>query len=160
MDANALEALNHSLECDLKQQVWECELEDHKWAQYVLGMAKRDLTHELHFYLYPQHKASRYVQLAQVLRTRGWSAPHGRTVCLTSNGYNARLKCIRVVRKSQARTVCQPRLDGPGLVNMRCKSTDYIEQHGRTVHQPWSDCPPLGYLLSRQKTRTDHSTKA
>jgi hypothetical protein len=50
-DANALHLLNHSLECDLKQQVWEFELEDHKWAQCMLGVAKRALTHELHFYL-------------------------------------------------------------------------------------------------------------
>jgi hypothetical protein len=51
MDANALEPLNHSLECNLKQRVWEFELEDHKWAQCVLGTAKGALTHELHFYL-------------------------------------------------------------------------------------------------------------
>jgi hypothetical protein len=51
MDANALEALNHSLECNLKQEVCEFELEDHKCAQCMLGMAKRALTHELHFYL-------------------------------------------------------------------------------------------------------------
>jgi hypothetical protein len=30
MDANALEPLSHSLECNLKQQVSEFELEDHK----------------------------------------------------------------------------------------------------------------------------------
>jgi hypothetical protein len=29
----------------------ESELEDHKWAQCVQGMAKRGLTHELPFYL-------------------------------------------------------------------------------------------------------------
>jgi hypothetical protein len=51
MDANALEPLNHSLECNLKQRVREFELEDHKWAQWMLGMVKRAITHELHFYL-------------------------------------------------------------------------------------------------------------
>jgi hypothetical protein len=51
MDENALETLNLLLECNLKQSVWESELEDHKWAQCVQGMAKRDLTHELPFYL-------------------------------------------------------------------------------------------------------------
>jgi hypothetical protein len=30
MDANALEALSHWLECNLKQRVWEFELEDYK----------------------------------------------------------------------------------------------------------------------------------
>jgi hypothetical protein len=51
MDANALGTLNLSLECNLKQGVWENEWKDHKWAQYVQGMAKRALTHELPFYL-------------------------------------------------------------------------------------------------------------
>jgi hypothetical protein len=51
MDANSLGALNLSLECNLKQGVWENEWEDHKWAQSVQGMAKRALTHELPFYL-------------------------------------------------------------------------------------------------------------
>jgi hypothetical protein len=75
MDANALEALNHSLECNLKQRVWEFELNEHKWAKCVLGMAKEP-SHMSSTYIYsPQHKASRYVQLAQVLRTRGRSVP-------------------------------------------------------------------------------------
>jgi hypothetical protein len=51
MDISALGPLNHSLECNLKQRVWEFKLEDHKWAQCVLWMAKRALTHELLFYL-------------------------------------------------------------------------------------------------------------
>jgi hypothetical protein len=51
MDANALGTLNLSLECNLKQRVWESELEDHKWAQCMQGMAKLALTHELPFYL-------------------------------------------------------------------------------------------------------------
>jgi hypothetical protein len=32
------------------------------------------------------HISNRYVQLAQLLRTHGRSAPLGRTVCRTSNG--------------------------------------------------------------------------
>jgi hypothetical protein len=51
MDANALGTLNLSLECNLKQRVWESELEDHNWAQCMQEMAKRALTHELPFYL-------------------------------------------------------------------------------------------------------------
>jgi hypothetical protein len=46
--SNALGALNHSLECNLKQEVWEIELEDYKC---MLGMVNVTLTHELHFYL-------------------------------------------------------------------------------------------------------------
>jgi hypothetical protein len=53
----------------------------------------------------PQHKPSHYVQLAHVLRTRGRSAPHGRTVHHTNNGYNDRLKLVSAIKKSQARTV-------------------------------------------------------
>jgi hypothetical protein len=34
----------------------------------------------------PPHNSNRYVQLAQFLRTRGRSAPLGRTVRRTSNG--------------------------------------------------------------------------
>jgi hypothetical protein len=49
-----------------------------------------------------QHKASRYVQLAHILRTRGRSAPYVRTVCRTSNIYNSRLKPVSAFRKSQA----------------------------------------------------------
>jgi hypothetical protein len=33
----------------------------------------------------PPHISNRYVQLAQFLRTRGWSAPLGRIVRRTSN---------------------------------------------------------------------------
>jgi hypothetical protein len=47
----------------------------------------------------PQHIYSRYVQLAQFLRTRGRSAPYGRTVRCTSNNYIDRLKPVKVVRK-------------------------------------------------------------
>jgi hypothetical protein len=82
------------------------------------------------------------MQLAHVLRTRGWSAPHGGTVRCTSNGYNDRLKLVSGVRKSQARMVRQPRPDGPGPVNMKYQSTDQFEQHRRTVRQPWSDGLP------------------
>jgi hypothetical protein len=42
---------------------------------------------------------SRYVQLAQLLRTRRRSAPYGRTVRRTSNDYIDRLKPVRAVRK-------------------------------------------------------------
>jgi hypothetical protein len=66
----------------------------------------------------PQHKHRRYVQLAQLLRTRGWSALHGRTVRRTNNGYIDRLKPLRAVRKSQGRTVRPPGPDGPGPVNL------------------------------------------
>jgi hypothetical protein len=48
----------------------------------------------------PQHKPSRYVQLAQVLRTRRRSAPHGWTVRRTSNDYKDRLKHVRCQKKS------------------------------------------------------------
>jgi hypothetical protein len=41
------------------------------------------------------------VQLVQVLRTSGQSAPHGRTVRRTSNGYKERLKPVSAVRKNQ-----------------------------------------------------------
>jgi hypothetical protein len=51
IDANALEDLNLSLKCNLKKNVRESELEDHKCAQCVIGMAKRALTHEHPFYL-------------------------------------------------------------------------------------------------------------
>jgi hypothetical protein len=43
----------------------------------------------------PQLKPSRYVQLAQLLRSRGRCAPHVRTVRRTSNGYKDRLKPVR-----------------------------------------------------------------
>jgi hypothetical protein len=66
----------------------------------------------------PQLKPSRYVQLAQLLRTRGLSAPYGRTVRCTSNGYKNCLKPINTVRKSQVRMVCSPGLDDPGPVNL------------------------------------------
>jgi hypothetical protein len=52
IDANALGTLNLSIECNSKQRVCESELEDHKYAQYVLGMAERALTQEHPFYLY------------------------------------------------------------------------------------------------------------
>jgi hypothetical protein len=74
-----------------------------------------------------QHKPSRYVQLAHVLRTRGRSASYGRTVCRTSNGYKDRLKLASAVEKSQTWTIHPPRPDGPGPVNMKCESTDQFE---------------------------------
>jgi hypothetical protein len=81
------------------------------------------------------------VQLAQVLCTHGLSAPQGRTVCRTSNGYKVRLKPISAVRKSQARTVRPPGPDGPGPINMEYHSTGQLKQPERTVHQPWPDGP-------------------
>jgi hypothetical protein len=74
-----------------------------------------------------QHKTSHYVQLAQILRTRGLSVPYGRMVHRTSNGYNAHLKPVSAVRKNQAQTVCQPRPNSPGPVKKKCQSTDQIE---------------------------------
>jgi hypothetical protein len=71
----------------------------------------------------PQLKPSRYVQLAQLLRTRGESAPHGRMVRRTSNNYKGRLKPVSAVRKSQARTVHPPRPDSPGPINLEYQST-------------------------------------
>jgi hypothetical protein len=50
-------------------------------------------------FIAPQHICSRYVQLAQFLRTRGRSAPYGRTVRRTNNDYIDRLKPVRAVRK-------------------------------------------------------------
>ena len=100
----------------------------------------------------PQHKPSHYVQLAHVLRTRGQSAPHGRIVRHTTNRYNDHLKHVSAIRKSQAQTVRQPRPDAPGPVNLKCQSTNHIEQDGRIVRQPWSDCPPLGASIIRAKT--------
>jgi hypothetical protein len=47
----------------------------------------------------PELKHSRYVQLAQVLRMRGRSTPHGRTIRCTSNDYKDRLKFVSAVRK-------------------------------------------------------------
>ena len=84
------------------------------------------------------------MQLAQLLRTRGESAPHGRMVRHTSNNYKGRLKPVSAVRKSQAGTVRQPKPDGPGPVNLKCQSTDHIEQHGRTVRPSLPYGLPLG----------------
>jgi hypothetical protein len=75
------------------------------------------------------------VQLAHVLRTRGRSAPYGRTFPRTSNDYKDRLKHVSAVRKSQARTVRPPRLDGLGPVNMNYQTTYQFKQPGRTVRQ-------------------------
>jgi hypothetical protein len=108
----------------------------------------------------PQHKTSHYVQLAHVLRTRGRFTPYGRTIRRTSNDYNSRLKRVRAIRKSQALTVHLSRPDGPGPVNMRCQSTDYIEHHGRTIRQPWPDCPPLDHVLPSQNPRIVRSTRS
>jgi hypothetical protein len=53
------------------------------------------------------------MQLAQVLRTRGRSAPYGWMVRRTSNDYKDCLKPVGAVRKSQARMVRALRPDGP-----------------------------------------------
>jgi hypothetical protein len=50
-------------------------------------------------FIAPQHICSRYVQLAQLLRTCERSAPYGRTVRRTNNDYIDRLKPVRAVRK-------------------------------------------------------------
>ena len=96
----------------------------------------------------PQLKPSRYVQLAQLLRTRGRCALHVRMVRRTSNGYKDHLKPVSAIRKSQARTVRPPRSDGLGPVNMKYQSTNQFKQHGRTVRQPWSDGPHQDHILS------------
>jgi hypothetical protein len=81
-------------------------------------------------------------------------------VCRTSNDYNSCLKPLSAVKKKiQVWTFCQPRSDGLGPANMKCQSTNYIEQHGRTVCQPWPDCLPLDHILSGQKPQTVRSTK-
>jgi hypothetical protein len=66
----------------------------------------------------PPHISNCYVQLAQLLRTRERSVPYGRMVRRTSNDYNSCLKHVIAVRKCQARTVRQPRLDGLGPSNI------------------------------------------
>jgi hypothetical protein len=54
-------------------------------------------------FIAPQNMCSCYVQLAQILRTRGRSTPYGWTVRRTSNGYIDRLKPVRAVRKVKVR---------------------------------------------------------
>jgi hypothetical protein len=88
------------------------------------------------------------VQIAQLLRTRGRSAPHGRTVRRTSNGYKDHLKHVSVVRKSQARTVRPPEPDGPGSVNLEYQSTGQSKQSERIVRHSWSDGPHIDHLSS------------
>jgi hypothetical protein len=68
------------------------------------SMSARNGQESLHtratlLFITPQLICSRYVQLAQFLRTRGRSAPYGQTVRRTSNGYIDRLKPVRAVRK-------------------------------------------------------------
>jgi hypothetical protein len=41
--------------------------------------------------------------------------------------------------------------DGPGPVHLNRQSTNHIEHHGRTIRQPWSDGPPLGASIVRDK---------
>jgi hypothetical protein len=81
------------------------------------------------------------VQLAQVLRTRGRSAPHGRTIRHTSNDYKDRLKPVSAIRKSQAQKVRPPRPDSPGPINMEYQTTSQLKQPEQTVRQPWPDGP-------------------
>jgi hypothetical protein len=76
-----------------------------------------------------------YVQLAQLLRTRGRSAPLGRTVRRTSNDQISRLKYVRAARKSEVRTVRQPWSDRPKPGNKEHQSSD----HDKLTH---ADCPP------------------
>jgi hypothetical protein len=68
------------------------------------SMSARNGQESLHtratlLFIAPQHKCSCYVQLAQILCTRGRSAPYGQMVRHTSNGYIDCLKPIRAVRK-------------------------------------------------------------
>jgi hypothetical protein len=91
---------------------------------------------------------SRYVQLAQLLRTRGRSGPHGRTVRRTSNGYIDRLKHVRVVRKVKAgRSALQDRMvrdlttwNNRALVS-QSNSSGLSAIHGRTV-RTWTTYRP------------------
>jgi hypothetical protein len=99
----------------------------------------------------PPLNSSRYVQLAQLLRKRERSAPYGRTVRRTCNGYNSCLKSVIGVRKSQAQMVCQPRENGLGPSNLNCHSTDQVEIHGRTVRPTVPDGLPLGVSTVRAK---------
>jgi hypothetical protein len=63
------------------------------------------------------------------------SSTHTRTVRRTGNSYKDRLKPVRAVRKSQARTVRPPRPDDPRPVNLEYQSTGQLKQPERTVRQ-------------------------
>jgi hypothetical protein len=68
------------------------------------SMSARNGQESLHtratlLFIAPQHICSYYVQLAQILRTRGRSAPYDRMVRCTSNDYIDCLKPVRAVRK-------------------------------------------------------------
>jgi hypothetical protein len=109
----------------------------------------------------PLHISNRYVQLAQLLRTRGWSAPLGWMVRRTCNDYISCLKYVRAVRKSEVQTVRQPWPDCPKPGNMEHQSSD----HDELTH---SDCPPYKagrsvtweLVLSGLRPRTVRSTSA
>ena len=97
---------------------------------------------------HPQHKHSCYVQLAQLLRTRERSAPHGQTVRRTSNGYIDHLKPVRAVRKVKAgRSTLQGRTiwdlttwKNRALVS-QSNSSGLSAIHGRTV-RTWTTYRP------------------
>jgi hypothetical protein len=82
-------------------------------------MTKIVLTHELTSTYSPPHNSNRYVLEAHILSTRGRSVPYDRTIHRTNNNYNSRLKPISAIRKNQARTVRQPRPDGPRPGNLK-----------------------------------------
>jgi hypothetical protein len=77
----------------------------------------------------PPHNFNRYVLEAHILRTRGRSAPYGRTVRHTSNNYNPHSKHVSAVRKSQAQTVRQPQPNGSRPIDLKHQSTDQVDLH-------------------------------
>jgi hypothetical protein len=95
---------------------------------------------------------------AHILRTRVRSAPYGRTIHHTGNGYNSCLKLVSAVRKSQVRTVRQPRPDGSRPSNLKHQSTDQVDLHERTFRPSGLDDPHLGGSTIRAKARTVHSS--
>jgi hypothetical protein len=88
------------------------------------------------------------VQLAHLLRTRGWFTTHVRTVCRTSNGYIDHLKPVRAVRKVKAeRSAHQGRTvwnmttwNNRALVSQSNSSWQSVI-HGRTV-RTWTTYRP------------------
>jgi hypothetical protein len=80
------------------------------------------------------------VQLAQLLRTCGWSAPHGWMIRRTSNDYIDRLKPVRAVRKVkvgrsalQGRTVWDLTTWKNRVLVSKSNSSGLSAIHGRKV---------------------------
>jgi hypothetical protein len=53
-------------------------------------------------FIAPQHICSRYVQLAQIMRTRGWSAPYGRTVHVPVTAISTVWNLLELSEKSRS----------------------------------------------------------